>query len=332
MVPITHLIHSSKTPRDTTKDFKLANATDGCHIVSPDWLFKCEKSGKMVDEKAYPPIIAPSRGLEMDFTNDSSSSLSPVNTMELEMPSEPKIKVERKRLEVNGEDDDEAGILPPDEDEDDDFDTIYQPPRNPGPSPPTSASGSTLPLLLGTRQDSHPSVQSASGEVCGTPEPPDTSGGKVPISISNILGKLGKGELTTAMDKRRKPRGKLQGKATSNLSSYSNFSRASSVSSSRAGSVPPSQQGNGPEVKNPKRKDPNTLNKQYEVEIPAPSQAIRYEDPEAEKERKSVRAKLSGDAFMVETPKSTRSATRRIKTAVDVEGFGSAARRTKRNK
>lgn len=333
MVPITHLIHSSKSPRDTTKDFKLANATDGCHIVSPDWLFKCEKLEKMVDEKAYPPIIAPSRGLEMDFTNDSSSSLSPVNTMELEMPSEPKIKVEQTRIEVNGgEDNDEAGILPPDEDDDDELDTIYQPPRNPEPTPLTSASGSTLPLLLGARRNPHPSVQSASGEIQGTPEPPDASGGKVPISIGNILGKLGKGELTTAMDKRRKPRGKLQGKATSNLSSYSTFSRASSVSSSRAGSVPPSQQGNGPEVENLRRKDPNTPNKQYEAELPVPSQAIRYEDPEAEKERKSVRAKLSGDAFMMETPKSTRSATRRIKAAVDVEGFGSVARRTKRNK
>lgn len=332
MVPITHLIHSSKAPRDTTKDFKLANATDGCHIVSPDWLFKCEQSGRVVDEKAYPPIIAPSRGLEMDFTNNNSNSLPLVSTMGLEILSEPKIKVEQKRPEVSGEDDDEARGLHPDEHEDEDLGTIYHPSRNPEPTPPTSAPESTLPLTLSARRNPNPSVKPASGEIQGTPEPPNTLGEKAPISIGNILGKLGKCELTTAMDKRRKPRGKLQGKAAPSLSSFSNFSRASSVSSNRAESVPPAQHGNRPEVENPKRKDPNTPNKQHEAELPAPSQAIRYEDPEAEKERKSVRAKLSGDAFGVETPKPTRSAAKRIKTAVDMEGSGSVTRRTKRNK
>lgn len=331
MVPITHLIHSSKAPRDTTKHFKLANATDGCHIVSPDWLFKCEQSGRVVDEKAYPPIIASSRGLEMDFTNNNSNSLPPVSTVGLEMLSEPKIKVEQERPEVSGEDDDEAG-LHPDEVEDGDLGTIYPPPRNPEPTPPTSAPESTLLFPISARRNTIPSVKPAFGEIQETPEPPEASGEKAPISIGNILGKLGKCELTTAMDKRRKPRGKLQGKATPSLPSFSNFSRASSVSSSRAGSMPPAQQGNGPEVKNPKRKDPNTPDKQHEAELPAPSQAIRYEDPEAEKERKSVRAKLSGDAFGVETPKPTRSATKRTKTAVDIEGPGSVTRRTKRNK
>lgn len=332
MVPITHLIHSSKTPRDTTKDFKLATATDGCHIVSPDWLFKCEKSGRAVDEKAYPPIIESTRGLEMDFMDDSSSSLSPVNTMEPHTPSDAKVKIERKRPEVNWEEDD-IGILPPEEDGGGDLDTIYQPPRNPEPTPPISAPGLTLPLPLplGARQKPPRSVQPAPDRIRRTPEPPDLSGEKVPASIGNILGKLGKGELTTAMDKRRKPRGKLQGKATSNLSSYSSFSRASSVSSSLAGSIPPSQQGNGPTVKHPKRKDAN-MQEKHEAELPAPSQAIRYEDPEAERERRSVRAKLSGDTFGVETPKSTKGAARRAKTVVDVEGYGSVGRRTRRNK
>lgn len=284
-----------------------------------------------MDEKAYPPIIAPSRGLEMDFANDSSNSLSIVNTMELKISSKPKIKIEWGRPEINGEDDDETRGLGPDENEDDDDDlnTIYQPPRNPELTPPTSTPGSTLPLPSGARRNPTLAVKPVFDAIQGTTEPPNAAGEKTPISIGNILGKLGKGELTTAMDKRRKPRGKLQGKATSNLSSYNNFSRASSVSSSCTGSIPPSQQGNRPEVKNPKRKYPHTPDKQHE-ELSAPSQAITYEDPEAEKERKSVRAKLSGDAFGVETPKPTRSAAKRIKTAVDMEG--TVTRRTKRNK
>lgn len=284
-----------------------------------------------MDEKAYPPIIAPSRGLKMDFANDSSNSLSTVNIMELKISSKPKIKVELGRPEINREDDeDETRDLDPDDDDDDDLNTIYQPPRNPELTPPTSTPGSTLPLPSGARRNPIPAVKPASGEIQGTTEPPDASGEKAPVSIGNILGKLGKGELTTAMDKCRKPRGKLQGKATSNLSSYNNFSRASSVSSSCTESIPLYHQGNKPEVKNPKRKYSNTPDKQREVELSAPSQAITYEDPEAEKERKSVRAKLSGDAFGVETPKPTRSAAKRIKTAVDMEG--SVTRRTKRNK
>lgn len=327
MVPITHLIHSSKTPRDTAKDLKVANTIDNCHIVSPDWLYKCEKSGRMADEKSYPPIIALGRGLEMDFTNDSSSSLSPVNTIELQIPPESKVKVEKK--DPNVSEGDEIEVLPDDKVDDGELDPIYQA-RNPEPTPPTSAPMLILPLSPNAKRNPSLPVQPATAENRQTPEPPDALDKKAPASISNILGKLGKGELTTAMDKRRKPRGKLQGKATLNLSSYSNFSRASSVSSSRAESLPPSsQKRNGQENENSEGKGLNILDKQ--AELPAPSQAIRYADPEAEDERKNVRAKLSGDAFGVETPKP-RGPTRRIKTAVDVDGSGSVTRRMKRNR
>jgi hypothetical protein len=63
----------------------------------------------------------------------------------------------------------------------------------------------------------------------------------------------------------------------------------------------------------------------HDAEPPLPSQAITYADPEAEKERKTVRAKLSG-SVAVETPK----AARRIRTAVDVEVSSVARRRGRR--
>lgn len=318
MVPITHLIHSSKASQDTTEDFKIASAIDGCHIVSPDWLYKCKELGKVVDERAYFLTTALSASLEMGFVNDSPKSLPPVNAMELQMSPEPEVEAERKKLGVDVEREDEAGVLP--HGNGDGLDAIYQG-RNPEPTPPTSAPVPTLPLALGVRK---PSLSVQPNESRETLELPGALEKKAPGSIGDILGKLGKGELTSAMEKRKRPRGKLQGRATSNLS-YNNFSRASSVDSSRAGSAPPSQQGR--EVK--ELKDMNAPGKQRELELPAPSQAIRYADPEAEKERKSVRAKLSGDTIETETPKPTRG-SKRIKTVVDAEG--SVMRRTKRNR
>lgn len=324
MVPITHLIHSSKSPQDTSGDFKVASAIDGCHIVPPDWLYKCQKLGERVDEKAYPRITTLTRGFGMGFKNDSSSSLSPVDTMAIQISSALEFKVERKELDVNKED--ETGFLP--QDEAGGLTPIYNQPGDRGPTPPTSAPMPTIPLPLDARRNPAVLVQPTLDKSRVTTEPPEVVDKKAPASLGNILGKLGKGELTTAME-RRKPRGKLQGRATENLSSYNSFSRASSVGSSRAGSVPPSQQGNGQGVKNSENKNLHTKN---EVELPAPSQAIRYADPEAEYERKNVRAKLSGDASNVETPKPAKATARRIKTAVDVEGSGLTARRTKRNK
>ncbi|CUS11376.1 unnamed protein product, partial [Tuber aestivum] len=115
--------------------------------------------------------------------------------------------------------------------------------------------------------------------------------------VGELLGKFGKDTITSVMDRRKRPRGKLLGRASSNLSSYSNNSAGGS-------------QGEGARRGDFDFRSPS----RHEVEPPMPSQAITYTDPEAEKERRNVRAKLSGNP-VVESPKPVG----RIGTAVDVE-------------
>ncbi|KAL7270581.1 protein kinase activating protein dpb11 [Rhizina undulata] len=163
-----------------------------------------------------------------------------------------------------------------------------------------------------------------------TAEPPE-SPEKVPAQnsgIGKILGKIGKESLTTAMDQRKRRREKLQGK----------LSRVSSTLSSRDGSVPPSELQ--PSCEGIKALAPRALEELNDLsstptgmldhEPPAPSQAIRYADPEAEKEKKSIRAKLSGDSMDVDTPKTARR-SRAIGAAVDLDGVKSRTRGAKRN-
>ncbi|KAH8144935.1 uncharacterized protein LAJ45_11056 [Morchella importuna] len=308
---ITHMIHSSKTPRDTTKDFKVANATPGCHIVSPDWLYKCQESGKRVDEKAYPPIIAPSKGLEMGFSKGSSSSLSPVPSAEIHSPIKPAFEVKQDELVVDDTEDGQGFQ--------DDFENLNEINHNiaKDPTPPTQLSTSfPVPQISALNIVTKPSSSD-------NQDTPDPASGKSSGGISDILGKLGKGEITNAIERKR-PRGKLQGRATSNLSFYNNPSRASSVESH---AEPVVSEDKNTLVNN--LHDLSSTRRSTDQMIPAPSQAIRYEDLEAEKERKNVRAKLSGDAVGPDTPKNQRSVMKRVKTAVDVEGSVRRGRRVR---
>lgn len=260
----------------------MARAMKGCQVVSPDWLYKSEQSGKKADGKAYPPLEPPSPG--MGFAEDLGFS------------------------EPGGA---RPGIG-------DSPDTNLMPPQGGGgqgfhEAPDTGSSPALDPLALeGELRNQPPLAPPASyGNPEPTEPPPDASYERRSI-VGELLGRIEKDTIKTAMDKRRRPRGRLQGRASSNMSSYSN-----------------SGNGNGsqgePGGRTVMELDPNTTPTKHDMEPPLPSQAITYADPEAEKERKTVRAKLSG-SITVETPKPAK----RNRTAMDVDVSSNVRRRGKR--
>jgi len=123
--------------------------------------------------------------------------------------------------------------------------------------------------------------------------------------ISEILGKFGKDQLTSANSgASKKPRGRLQGRATTGASRV--FSRTPSL----GGNTPASSQ----------RVEIAAVRKQeriVEEEIePIPSQALGYNYEETSMEKKKVRQKLDKYAHTIETPKSLR--VKKTQPAVDL--------------
>lgn len=124
-------------------------------------------------------------------------------------------------------------------------------------------------------------------------------------AVTELL-KLGKEKLSSALDKRKKPRARLQGRATSNMSSLeANFSRASSATSSTedqsggATSAEKHNNSNGALIQDPDSVPPDPT--QYPM-----SQAVSYADPEAQRERRRMIAKLNG-VEAVETPRAVKT-------------------------
>ncbi|PWW79576.1 hypothetical protein C7212DRAFT_275838 [Tuber magnatum] len=269
---ITHFVDTPEVTRKSTKDFEAARVIDNCHIVSADWLYNSEKHGRRADEKAYFLMRPRARGLEMDF--DKSSSLSSLDSAMVRAPSQ-------------GFD---SELMPPPSD--DQGVRRGEGLGNGGNTQSPLDTVSHLPLDELHNQSVH--VSQASISALSPTEQADAERRNL---VGELLGKLGKDAIASVMDRRKRPRGKLLGRASSNLSSYS--------SNSAGGSQGEGARRGDFDFSSPSR---------HEAEPPVPSQAITYTDPEAEKERRTVRAKLSGNP-VAESPKPVG----RIGTAVDVE-------------
>jgi hypothetical protein len=122
--------------------------------------------------------------------------------------------------------------------------------------------------------------------------------------ISEILGKFGKDQLTSANSgASKKPRGRLQGRATTGASRV--FSRTPPLGDMSA----PSQKMEIVAV----RKQERIVEEEIE---PIPSQALGYNYEETSMEKKKVRQKLDKYAHTIETPKSLK--VKKTQPAVDL--------------
>ena len=276
MESLTHLIHTTKGTRDTTRDHRVAKTIPGCFIVSPDWLFKCQLAKKKVDERAYPPIAEPEKGLEMDFKSSTSSPLSDKKD-DQKKPIETPLPTKRGPRMPFFVDDSE-------EDEENKLDNMVgtvelpfvQPSRNSEfahDDPPIPPSSLTTDIFTAADLAIKPAV-------------------------TDFL-KYGIDKLSSALEKPKGQRVRLLGRAITGISEKSMEGSTSLEVSAQASLVKEGSSG----TLASDRSGVNTDGRDTHIltQFPQPSQALTYDDPEVTRERTRMVARITGEE-LVETP------------------------------
>lgn len=284
---LTHFLHTSTTghSREIGKDVRAAKSVPGCVIVSPDWLYSCQRAGKRMDERSFPSL---------------STNCRPLGSHKSIHPAQPP----------------PGGISTPDP---------TQELQHAGM--PEERSSSLTTVATAPLADLNNFLGPSRQPTCSM-DPPDNSAARATVDIGEILDKFGKEKLTQAMDKSRKPRGRLQGRAMPGMPSLNSslgLSRASSASPTPT-SVPDSEHPNNSTM---------SMEPALSQEPPQATQKVSYAYSQAETERESVRARLEGSSKQTKKAKrqigAATAATEHVAGAVEVaEANVTARRRSKR--
>ena len=275
---LTHLVHVINGSEVTSREYRVARTISGCYIVSPVWLKMSKELKQKPDEKDYPPTSPEGEEEQLKLNNKPPRESGKATKKDLlTLDSLPKQR--RNPFEVDdseAEASDHGGLR--------DLDVPKG--RSPG--------------LVGVLGESYVSA-------------------KVPLTttkpaLTEIL-RFGIDKLSTALDKPRKPRGRLQGKATSNMSAFPDVVVSiedSTGSTNMAASLLLQEESfksressvvSG--ISGPRNATESSL---YLTQLPPQSQAVSYADPEAQMERKRMMAKLDGVEAVDTPPKVTRGA------------------------
>ncbi|KAF8477224.1 BRCT domain-containing protein [Kalaharituber pfeilii] len=278
---LTHLIHVEAANQETSKEYKVAKAMAGCLVVSPEWLYECKSSRRKIDEKDYPPTF------EHITELNAALSIDPV-VKTLQASSLTRSRRDPFEVEDREQEEIDTGV------------SVV--------SAETEPLNRNLTTLL-SDSVSTGNENSVSAAAIATVTSNTTS---KPV-ITEFL-KFGIDKLSNVLDKPRKSRGKLQGRATSNMSAIPDLamSRENSIASNnetRRSDTANSPQINGSSTNlgalssasgtsQRRNEDGCAL---FLTQLPPQSQAVSYADPDAQMERKKMIAKLNGlDA--VESP------------------------------
>lgn len=254
------MTHYITMPGVLSPQHEIAKGTSGCHIVAPEWLYMCQKNLKKVDETLY--------ALNSEDAAPGEKSSKKV------LVSRPNSKPRRAPFEV---DDSEEEIV----------DKQIAESRN--------ANQSSSSTILATKQGGLAQSTVATDDIA---KPMANVAKNVKPAITELL-KLGIDKISSALDKPKKPRGKLQGRATSNMSALSEMkqnSRENSFSTSSLGGSISVSDGSL------KRRDSGESSSGASggvegfnfTQFPPQSQVVSYADPEAQRERKRMIDKLNG--------------------------------------
>lgn len=304
---LTHLVHVTNASEKTSKEFRVAKTISGCYIVSPVWVQKCQEDKKKVDEKAYPPAYQQKVGEKMK-PNEETATKHPSQSQKSLITSESLAKGRRNPFEID--DSEEEGS---DEGKSDNLRRSKAPQFR----PPKSSKE------VGNLEDTESSIDGsvATKEVSNLEETESS----IDFSVATKTGfteilKFGIDKLSTALDKPRKPRGRLRGKATTNMSVFpdvamSRENSALSTENGRSELADPLLLREGSDkskasvhsgLSGPRNETNCSL---YLTQSPPQSQAVSYADPEAQLERKKMMAKLDG-VEAVDTPAKTMKESR----------------------
>lgn len=258
---LTHFIHTTENSGVILDDYKAAKAVSGCYIISPAWLHKCQELGVRVDESLYSLQEKKVTACIGSTSCCHTEDPSEEETVEPQLPS----RGNRKPFEI---DDSEA--------EDSDTGNLDD---------------------LGNKD-----------LFCGSPDSPvlqdTTKSDSLPVVNKPVLTdflKFGIDKLSTVLDKPRKTRGRLQGKATSNMCSGESSTTGAENQSLESADLLALRGRAGAILDTGGRS--STL---YSSQVLPQSQAVSYEDAEAQMERKKIMAKLDGVEAMDTPPNFKR--------------------------
>ena len=278
---LTHLVHVINGSEVTSREYRVAKTISGCYIVSPVWLKMSKELKQKLNEKNYPPTSPEGEEGQLKLNNKPPRESGKATKRDL-LTSDSLPKQRRNPFEV-GDSEAEAS----------DHGGLCDINDSKGPCP-----GS--PGLVGVLGESDVSA-------------------KVPVTttkpaLTEIL-RFGIDKLSTALDKPRKPRGRLQGKATSNMSAFPDVAvpiEDSTGSTNTAASLLLQEESFKSresfvvsDISGPRTASDGSL---YLTQLPPQSQAVSYADPEAQLERKRMMAKLDGVEAVDTPPKVSRGA------------------------
>ncbi|RPB29758.1 hypothetical protein L211DRAFT_40370 [Terfezia boudieri ATCC MYA-4762] len=271
---LTHLVHVINGSEVTSREYRVAKTISGCYIVSPVWLRISKELKQKPNEKDYPPTSPEGEEGQLKLNNKPGREFGKASQKDL-LTSDSLPKQRRNPFEV---DDSEA--------EASDYGGLRDLDVFKGLCP-------GFPGLVGSMGESDVSA-------------------KVPVTttkpaLTEIL-RFGIDKLSTALDKPRKPRGRLQGKATSNMSVFPDVAVSIEDSTGspnmaaslllQEGSFKSRESSVVSGISGPRSAADGSL---YLTQLPPQSQAVSYADPEAQMERKRMMAKLDG-VESVDTP------------------------------
>jgi len=274
---LTHFVHAINGSEVTSREYRVAKTISGCYIVSPVWLKMSKELGRKLNEGDYPPASPEGEEEQLRLNNKPSKESGKATKKDI-LTSDSLSKQRRNPFEV----DDSGG-----EAEASDHGSLHDPGVSKGPCT------GFIRVLGGTAQAPVAATKPA---------------------LTEIL-KLGIDKLSTALDKPRKRRGRLQGKATSNMSVFPDVvvSREDSTGSTNTASSHLLQEESLKSressvvsgVSGPRSATDCSL---YLTQPPPQSQALSYADPEAQMERKRMMAKLDGVEAADMPPQESRGA------------------------
>ena len=342
----THLLHLSKTSRDTSTDYKLATKLSGCYIVSPQWLTSCKKADRRLNESDFPAFSIPESNKS---TADSrlSASPPPENAADFD-DSGPFI------VEENEEPESAPNTSAAPKDSKMDTPKSKQPDRA-DPSPFVSEKSSKRSLRgleSATSRQNQPALTSLpidteNEQLVPLPsfkQPPTRNQSELAPSIMENLSELLKmqqqasaSKSTSTTTKGKRLRGRLQGRALSNNSlppqnAATAMSRASSTHSSLSIDDASTSLERRASASTGSNNHSNSLEEYSAFEDMDPngvlgSQAIHYVDPEAQMEKRKMLEKL-GVTSGSETDAMLKGRTLSVMTMA-AEGLNTRRRTTR---
>lgn len=302
--PVTHIVHKALIDI-IPKEVRSAHTRGKCYVVSPEWLLQCMKQNRRVSEAEY-RILETDDSIENKAVNETTNNKTAIEqNIQVTEHSDHTLEVQRKPFEIDDSDAEDEELS-----NQDNLDTtVFE-----GAMSKDEHSRSES----GTEEQHEAQEEDVQDQTEVTKTTRITRAtlkigvdDGVPIPVSDLLNMGTHDEVVSILEKQqpRRLRGKLQGRATSNA--ISTLSRENTSHSMGSANASFEDTLSGADIfqtatMGKKRSDEGFLFTQTQK---PQSQALTYADPEAQRQRLKMIAKLNGQVD-VETPLKSAKKTK----------------------